>query len=80
MNFLPYLSTNRFSVLVKPNAKKTEILGWDEGRQALRVAVAAPPEDNRANLELIKFFSRLLKKEVRIVSGLTSKKKILRVH
>jgi len=44
-----------------------------------RVDVAAPPEDNKANREIIKFFSKLTKKKVTILTGLTSKKKVLRI-
>jgi len=66
------------SLLVKPNAHKTEILGWDASRNALRVAVAAKPEDNQANKELIRFFTNKLKKPVVLISGARSKIKVLR--
>lgn len=69
--------SGRVKILVKPNSNKDEILGFDEERQAWRVAIAAPPEDNKANIAVIKFFSRLTKKKVRIVAGLTSKEKLL---
>ncbi len=45
----------------------------------MTVAIAAPPEDNKANLELVKFLSRKLKKQVRIASGFGSKTKILEI-
>ena len=67
----------RLKILVKPNAKKTDILGWDEDKKILRVAVSAPAEDNKANIAIIKFFSKKLGKRVRIVSGLKSKQKVL---
>jgi len=77
------VNTNNFSgrvkILVKPNAKKDELLGFDESRQAWKVAISAPPEDNKANIAVIKFFSKLTKKKVRIVSGLTSKEKLLSI-
>ncbi|MBU1030266.1 MAG: YggU family protein [Nanoarchaeota archaeon] len=65
---------------VKPNAKKTELLGVDKASGSLKVSVHAPPENNKANLEVVKFFSRLLKRKVVIKWGLTSKKKILLVY
>lgn len=71
------LLVGRVKIIVKPNAKKDEILGFDEEKQAWRVSIAAPPEDNKANIAVIKFFTRLTKKKVSIVSGLTSKQKIL---
>ena len=67
----------RFKILVKPNSKKDELLGFDESRQAWKVAISAPPEDNKANIAIIKFFSKLTKKKVRIVTGLKSKEKVL---
>lgn len=69
--------TSRLKILVKPSSSKTEILSFDDSRKAWRVNVAAPPEDNKANIAIIKFFTKLSKKNVRIVSGLTSKVKVL---
>ena len=71
--------SGRVKILVKPNAKKDELLGFDEEKQAWKVAIAAPPEDNKANIAIIKFFTRLTKKKVTIVIGLTSKQKILNI-
>jgi uncharacterized protein (TIGR00251 family) len=65
------------SIIAKPNSAKTELLGYDEEKKAFRVNVKAPADKNKANLEIIKFFSKLLKKKVRIKSGLTSKEKLL---
>ena len=41
--------------------------------------IKAPPEDNKANVEVVKFFSKIVGKKVKIVSGMTSKKKVIRV-
>ncbi|MBS3111352.1 YggU family protein [Candidatus Woesearchaeota archaeon] len=67
-----------FRVLVRPNARKSAILGFDDARQAYRVAIAAPAEGNRANLELMRFLSKELGRKVRIVSGLRNKLKTIR--
>lgn len=67
----------RLQVRVKPNARESKVLS-DEGG-VLTVSIAAPPENNKANLALIKFLSKQLKKQVRIVSGFGSKTKILEV-
>ncbi len=64
-------------ILVKTNAPETKINVFDETKGVWRVDVAAPPVDNKANVEIVKFFSRLTKKQVRISSGLSSKEKIL---
>ncbi len=68
---------SRITIIAKPNSPKTEILGFDEERQAYRMNVHAKPEAGKANIEVVKFFSKLTKKRVRIVSGLTSKEKVL---
>jgi uncharacterized protein len=63
-------------VVVKPNSKKSEVLGKDElGR--LKVAIAAPPEDGKANKELVRFLSRHLNREITIKSGFSSKRKLI---
>jgi uncharacterized protein (TIGR00251 family) len=74
-----YINGKRLSIIVKPNSNKTCVTNWDDDKQALRVDIAAPPEDNKANIEVVKFFSRLLKKQVRILTGMTSKHKILQI-
>lgn len=72
------LNKGAISVLAKPNAKKSEVIGFDKSRQAWRVAIAARAEDNEANIELIRFLSKIAKKRVKIASGLTSKQKIVK--
>lgn len=64
-------------VIVRPNAKKTEIL--ERGDGFLKIAIAAPPDKNKANKELIRFLSKELKRKVRIKSGLTSREKLVEV-
>ncbi|MFH1917208.1 MAG: DUF167 domain-containing protein [Nanoarchaeota archaeon] len=66
------------NVVVKPNAKKSEIL--EQGDGFLKVAIAAPPDKNKANKELIRFLSKHLKKKVRIKSGLSSREKVVEVE
>ncbi|HZX44473.1 MAG TPA: DUF167 domain-containing protein [Candidatus Nanoarchaeia archaeon] len=71
------IKEQRFSIFVKPNSKKNEIIGYDASRKAYVIRIAARPEDNKANLEAIKFLSKTLGKKARIVSGLTSKTKVI---
>jgi uncharacterized protein (TIGR00251 family) len=69
-------------IKVIPNAKKTEIIGWealaDEGMLeqgwALKIRLAAPPVDGKANRVLC-----VTKKSVELVSGDTSRLKRVRV-
>jgi len=70
-----HLIGRRLSIVVKPNARKTEVI--EEG-DVVRIAVAAPPEDNKANIELLKFLKRELG-PVRLVSGAKSKRKIIEI-
>jgi len=74
------INDNSFKIIVKPNSSKNEILGFDKERNAYRVAIHAKPEDNRANIEIVKFFSKLLKKKVRIVKGLRGREKVIKTE
>ncbi len=62
-------------VIVKPNSSKSEIIGIDDN--IVRVNIKAPAKSNRANIEVIKFFSKLSGKRVKIITGKKSKKKLL---
>jgi uncharacterized protein (TIGR00251 family) len=77
MNIEDYIQNNSLKIIVKPNANKSEILGYDESRQAVKVAIKAPAEKGKANKEVIKFFSKLLKRKIEIKSGLKSREKII---
>ena len=72
-------SKSSFKIIVKPNSPKSEIKSYDKDKQAYRVNIKAHPEKGKANLEVIKFFSKLLKKEVKIIKGLKSKEKTIKV-
>lgn len=76
--FVGKLKEGSVSVLAKPNAKKTEVIGFDVERQAWRIAIAAPAEDDAANVELVRFLSKIAKRPVKILLGLTSRKKVVR--
>ena len=68
----------RFEVRVQPRASRSEIVGEQEG--ALRVRLAAPPVEGAANDALIELLADLLnipKRDIRIVTGTTSKRKII---
>ena len=69
-----------FSVNIVPRASRSEIAGEHDG--AVRVRVAAPPVGGAANRELIKLLARTFKlpqNAIEIVSGVTSKRKVVRV-
>jgi hypothetical protein len=79
MDISCYIKNNHLKILVKPNSSENKILGWDNKRQALRVAIAAVPEKGKANKEVIKFFTKLLKKQIRIMQGFKNKEKLLEI-
>jgi uncharacterized protein len=69
-----------FSVRVQPRASRTAILG--EFGDALKIAVAAPPVEGKANEALIRFFAELFevpRSAVEIVGGRASRNKVVRV-
>ncbi len=65
------------------SANKINKIFLDEKKQEwLRVNVAAPPEDGKANEELVKFLAKLLKiskSEITIIRGETSRLKVLQL-
>ena len=78
MSTLPYLQ-GIISVAVKPNSSCTEIVSFDEKEKLLKINLKAKPQGNKANTELVKFLKKLTKKQVRIKSGLKSRKKIVEI-
>ena len=73
-----------FSVRVQPRASRTAVAGvLGEGETAvLKVALAAPPVEGRANEALIRFFAEILevpRSAVSIVSGDRSRNKLVRI-
>ena len=71
----------RFSVRLQPRASKNEITGLQGS--SLRVRVTAPPVDGMANQALIDLLSETLqvpRRDVRIVSGVTSRTKVVEIR
>jgi uncharacterized protein (TIGR00251 family) len=65
---------------IQPGAKKTEVAG--PHGEALKIRLAAPPVDGKANAELIRFLAATLgvpRKAVELLSGDSSRAKRLRV-
>lgn len=61
---------------VMPNAKRTEVDGLHDG--ALRVRLAAPPIDGRANEALVAWLAKSLgvtKRDVQVLRGESSRRK-----
>ena len=80
MNELFRIEGNRLLVNVKaiPQSSRTEFAGVKDN--ALRVRIAAAPEDGKANTELIAFLSKFLgcaKREIILKSGDRSRLKVI---
>lgn len=68
------------SVHARPGAKKNAIVGIFDGK--LKIALAAPPVDGKANAKLCEFFAKELgisKSAVRILSGEACREKRIRL-
>jgi uncharacterized protein len=73
-------SASRINIYVQPRASKTMVAGMHDG--CVKVRLAAPPVDGAANAALIEFVAErlgLAKSRVRIVSGQTSRRKVVEV-
>lgn len=66
---------------IQPGAKKTEIAG--EHGDALKIRLAAPPVDGKANAALLAYLAETLgvaKSAVTLKSGQTSRRKVVEIH
>ncbi|MCK6406193.1 MAG: DUF167 domain-containing protein [Rhodocyclaceae bacterium] len=65
---------------IQPGARKTEVAG--EHGDALKIRLAAPPVDGKANTALLEFVAERLgvaKSAVTLKSGQTSRRKVVEV-
>lgn len=65
---------------IQPRASRTEMVGEHNG--AIKLRVAAPPVDGKANDECRRFLAKLLKvgaTSIEIISGDSSRDKVIRV-
>jgi len=71
----------RLTVKVHPRAKRSALNG--RFAEAWKLDLAAPPVDGKANDECVRFFADLAgvpKSRVRIVSGATSRMKLVEIE
>ena len=71
----------RITVKVHPRAKRTGVAG--RYGDAWKLDLAAPPVDGKANEECVRFFAELVRvprARVRIVTGLTSRTKVVDIE
>lgn len=70
-----------FRLRVQPRARSTGIAGEHDG--ALKLKVASPPVDGKANSEIIRYLAKIAgvrQSAVEIVSGATSRDKVVRIQ
>ena len=70
----------RLALRVHPRARRSEVLG--EHAAELRIRIAAPANDGKANAELTRFVADRLgvaRRDVTLVRGATSRSKVLGV-
>jgi uncharacterized protein (TIGR00251 family) len=73
-------SQAKINVQVSPNARHNEVVGLDN--DSVKLKIAAPPLQGKANKELIKFLSQALKVSrgsITIERGLTSRNKAIAI-
>ena len=74
----------KLAIKVTPGAKKNEIIGWEEdypqvGR-VLKLRIAAPPVEGKANKEIVAFLAKTLgipKAAVDLVHGTSGRIKLV---
>ena len=60
---------------VQPGSSRQGIVGFNQWRGRLQVAVKAEAQQGKANIAVCKVISTLLKAEVKVISGHTSRQK-----
>ena len=71
----------RFSAIIQPRSSKNEISGIYNN--SLKIRLTSPPVDGAANKTCVKFLAKWLRvspSRVRIVTGLSSKNKIIEIN
>lgn len=76
----------KLALKVTPGAKKNEILGWEDdypqvGR-VLKVKIAAPPVEGKANKEIVLFLAKSLKvtkSSIEVVHGTSGRIKLVEI-
>ena len=71
----------RITVRVQPNAPQNGLVRFQDG--VLHIRIAAPPVQGKANRELIRFLSDILRvsqSQLTVEQGMTSKRKVVSIN
>jgi uncharacterized protein (TIGR00251 family) len=66
-------------LIVKPNSSKSSF-SFDKDRKVFVFQVKSPPEDGKANTEILKMIKKETGKTAKIISGATSRKKLVKLE
>ncbi len=85
MSFSDFLTAQKsfpvfFTVKVIPNTEKTEIFEKKEEEDFWKMRVRAIPEKGKANAEIERFFRKEFGKIIKIISGKTDRKKLIKIE
>ena len=76
----------KLAVKVTPGASRREIIGWEEDHpqagRVLKLRIAAPPVEGKANKEVIAFLAKFLgvpKSAVELLHGSSGRIKLLQI-
>ena len=72
--------TIHLKVWIQPGASQNKVINFDNG--ILKLRIAAPPVEGKANKKLVEFLSEILhiaKRNIAIKAGLTGKHKIINI-
>lgn len=85
MTEVPFLLSEKngdllLKIHIQPNASKTRVIGLHGDR--LKIGIAAPPVDGKANAEIVRFIAKVFhlpKRQLKIKTGLSSRQKTVLV-
>lgn len=80
LSFISEVGSAVVSVSAKPSSPQNKIISFDSDNKKLRVTIKAQPENGKANQVLIKYLKKITKKEIKLISGATSKKKLVKIY
>ena len=67
----------KINIKAHPNSGRQEIVKVNE--ENYEVYLKSAPEDNKANIEMIKLLYKYFNSEVKIISGKTSRRKVIEI-
>ncbi|MFH0714157.1 MAG: DUF167 domain-containing protein [Candidatus Diapherotrites archaeon] len=73
------MKNKTFNVHVKPGKNQFKVLGWNAWNHALELCTKNKAEQNKANTEIERELSKLLKAKCEIIAGFTSRNKKIRI-